>query len=122
MIYYKHEKHPDSILVRDFKGIINAENCIELWEEMINKRFITEKMIGTITNFTDCDPQFNFDSFQMILDYLKSKEILRKLKFAIICHNPEIIVFPTMAEFSEKEINVKPFTTADASINWIYRT
>ena len=117
--FYKHDTYPDKILVRDFFGKVDVETIIESWNYLLDNELLTQSHVGVINNLLGCELQMNFDSFQTLLNFLKSKRIFRKLRLAVICHNPENIVFPTIGEFEEKELKIKPFTTEDSAINWI---
>ena len=61
----------------------------------------------------------DMESFKTLINYLKTKDDLRKLKLAVICDQPKTIIFPLMGELQEHALQIKTFTTEDAATDWI---
>lgn len=117
--YRKHELYPDSILIRDFVGEVSVKEIIESWEYVIKSKLILKSTKGIINNLSSCDLLMNIDSYNILISYLKKQEYFSKIKLAVICDNPNTIVFPTLAERKEQKLQIKPFSTMIAAVDWI---
>jgi hypothetical protein len=119
ILYKKHELYPEWILIRDFTGKVSVDEIIDSWEYLIKNEMISSTLKGVINNLTDCDLKMDMISFRTLIDYMKRKDSLRRIKIAVICDNPKIIVFPVLGETQEKDLNIHPFTTIEAAAEWI---
>ena len=61
----------------------------------------------------------DMQSFDILISYLKKQDYLSKIKLAVICDNPRTIIFPTLGERQEQELQIKPFSTMEAAVDWI---
>jgi len=118
-IYKKHEKYPDFILVREFLGTVSVNDIIDSWEYLIENKLLTSNLKGVINDLSNCTLNMDMNSFETLMKYLKSNEILKSLRLAVITNNPHNIVFPIIAELEKKDLEVGTFSTLDASVNWI---
>lgn len=109
----------DVILVRKFIGVVSTEEIIESWDDLFSNQLLNENCKGVIDDLTKCKLNMNMESFQHLLKYLKQNHFLKSLKHAVISDSPEIIVFPTIAKTMDKDISICPFTTIEASVDWI---
>ena len=117
--YKRHQIYPDSILIRDFMDKVNVNEIIASWEYLLGNNLLDDKIKGVINNLSGCNVQMDMDSFKTLIGYLKTKDDLRKLKLAVICDQPQVIIFPLMGELQEHELQIKTFTTEDAATEWI---
>lgn len=116
--YKKHELYPESILIRDFIGEVGVKEIIESWEYLIGNDLIQDSTKGVINNLRGCDLSMDMDGFKTLISFLKKQERLSRIKLAVICDKPEIIVFPALGESKEPELHIKPFSTMNAAVEW----
>ena len=119
IFYRKHELYPESILIRDFADKVSVENIINSWDTLLEQGMLTSNIKGVINNISGCELAMDLDSFYTLIDYIKSKDVLRSIKLAVVCNNPSMIVFPIMGETEVKELHIKPFSTIEAAVDWI---
>lgn len=119
--YENHKNYPNYILVRNFTGKINVQEIIKSWDYLLENQLITPQIRGVINNLMCCELEMSMDSFSILTDYLKTKDDLRRLKLAVVCDNPEIIVFPLLGELKQTVLNIKPFSTEAAAVKWIVK-
>ena len=117
--YRTLEKHANQVFVRDFEGTVTVDDIIESWNGLLTSGRIDKTTRGVVNNLTACQLDMNMDSFQKLIGFLKSKEELKKLKLAVVCNNPEAIIFPTMGEMKEKSLKIKPFSYEQNALEWI---
>ena len=118
----KHSNHaifPDSILVRTFEGIVSANDILESWRNLDEKKLITPQIKGILNNLENCELTMNMEGFQQIMTFMNQIDRLGNLKIAVVSNSPKSIVFPTMAEMQETKFMIKPFSTFEAAIDWI---
>ena len=122
-IYYRnHEEYPELILIRDFTGKVGVEDIIESWEYIVSNDLIKDTTIGVINNLSGCELQMDMDGFKTLMVFLRKQEYLKRIKLAVLCDTPDIIVFPALAEKKEHELRIKPFSTMDAAESWLLET
>ena len=119
ILYRKHEIFPESILIRDFEDCVTVDEIIASWEYLLSNSLLSNITKGVINNLTGCNLQMNIESFKRLIAYLRSQEIFKSIKLAVVCDNPQIIVFPTLGEVKITDLNIKPFTTVEAAVDWI---
>lgn len=117
--YKRHHLFPDYIYIREFRGRVGLEEIINSWEFLINNNLLNHSIKGVINDLADCRLDMNMDSFQVLIGYLKAHDQFTKIKLAVICDDPHIIVFPTLGEVREKSLKIKPFTSEEAAVEWI---
>lgn len=119
IVFYPHIQHPDLILVRTFKGEIHVENILGSWRQLVINDLIPTSVLGIINDLRGAQLKMSMEDFQKLLSFIRSNEKIRKLKLAAVCSNPENMVFPTLAEFREKDLNIRPFSMMEAAVDWI---
>ena len=119
ILYTKHSDFPDAILIRNFKNSVDVSEIIKSWENLKENDLLTDKVKGVINNLIDCDLNMNMDSFKILMGYLKQNECFYRIKLAVICNKPKIVVYPTLGEEKEGDLKIKPFSTIDAAVEWI---
>ena len=119
ILYRKHDKYPESILIRDFADKVSVTDIIHSWDILIEQGMLNSNIKGVINNITGCQLAMDLDSFYTLIDYIKTKDILRKVKLAVVCNNPKMIIFPILGEAEEKDLHIKPFSTVEAAVEWI---
>jgi hypothetical protein len=107
------------VLIRKFHGRVSVTEIISSWEYLIKNKLLTENHIGVINNLIDCKLEMDKDCFRQLIEYLKKNPIFFKIKLAVICDTPEKIVFPKIGERTIKELQIKPFSTYEAAVNWV---
>jgi hypothetical protein len=107
------------VLVRKFHGKVNVEKIISSWNYLINNNLLTEKHLGVVNDLRDATLEMNTNCFQELINYMKENPIFLKLKLAVVCDTPEKIVFPTLGEYTVKELWIKPFSTFEAAVEWV---
>jgi hypothetical protein len=121
ILYKNHELYPESILIRNFTDKVSVNEIIDSWEYLIDNKMIISTIKGVINNISGCELKMDLNSFKILIDYLKKKESLRRIKLAVICDNPKMIIFPTLGEVEEKELKIRPFSTLEAATDWILK-
>ena len=116
-IEYKSKR----ILVRTFHGEITFADIISSWEYCINNNYISDDVIGVISDFVDVTFKFSLSDggFEKIIAYIKTNKIFDKLRLAVITDQPDKIVFPIIGSDRLPERQIIPFTTENAAIEWI---
>ena len=119
-IYYSyHDLYPESILIRDFAGKVGVDEIIESWKYLITNNMISDATKGIINNISSCALHMNMENFKILINFLKTQDLLKKTKLAVICDNPKTIVFPALGESKEDELKIKPFSTMNAAVSWV---
>lgn len=117
--YNSMEFESGSILIRKFHGKVNVSEIISSWEYLLNSKILTDKHLGVINDLTDGDLEMDQGCFLDLIAYLKKNPIFIRMRLAVICDTPEKIVFPSIGEYTVKELYIRPFTTVDAAVGWI---
>ena len=94
-----------------------ANDIIESWKYLYKHQLIDTK--GFINNLLGCEFMMDLESFTLLLNYMKSLAHIKNIKIAVIADNPKTIIFPILGHEQERELNVKPFSTMDAAVNWV---
>ena len=118
-VYEKHGLYPNSILIRRFVETTTAPDIIDSWNYLLNNNLVTESLKGLITDLSDCKLSMDMTSFNTLISFMRNQDYLKKLKLAVVCGNPETIVFPFLGEMEEKDLKIRPFSTMEAAESWI---
>jgi len=114
-----HNRHPETILFRQFEGEIQKEDIFESWKQIINNKTLNKNTKGIINNLNSCDFMLNMDDFNFLMKFLNKYESIKKIKIAVVADCPKKIIFPMLGEKQEKELNIKPFSSNEAAVEWI---
>ncbi len=117
--YEKHSLYPEAILIRNFVGKVVANDIIESWKYLYKHQLINHSTKGLINNLQGCELMMDLESFTLLLNYMKSMKYIKNIKIAVIADNPKTIIFPILGHEQERELNIKPFSTMDAAVNWV---
>ncbi len=117
--YRYHKNYPESIIVREFSGTLNVDDNIESWKYLLDNGLITPHIKGIISILLACELDQDMDSFRKNINFIKGSEALRNLKLAVVCSDPNIVVYPTMGEYYEPELKIRPFSSEEAAVHWI---
>lgn len=117
--YSWHKEFPDSILIRDFKGKVNVEEIIKSWTYLLENEMISSKTKGVINNLIGSQLDMNMESFKTLISFLRENDQINRLKLAVLCDNPETIVFPILGQHREHDLSIRPFSTEKAALDWI---
>lgn len=115
----QHKAYPDTVLVRTFKGEVSTDDIIASWKHLIEHNLITKNIKGVLNDLEDCDLCMNMDGFRILMDYMKEQKPLEGIKIAVVTNSPKRIIFPALGETNEKPLNIKPFSTFAAAVEWI---
>ncbi|MFC0875838.1 hypothetical protein ACE01N_04550 [Saccharicrinis sp. FJH2] len=120
-IHYEQQNYPSgTILIRDFEGNVEVEDIIESWKFLLTNNMLGENVLGVINNICACNLRMDMNSFQYLIAYLKTEDAFKRIRLAVICEDPKKIIFPSMGEFIQ-DLQIKPFTTYDAAVDWIIK-
>jgi hypothetical protein len=119
--FSKHLKYPDKILIRTFNGIVNSDDILNSWEELIQQQLLTSNTKGIINDLNNCELNMNMSSFSKVISYMKSQKGIQFIKLAVVTNSPNVIVFPMLMDTNEKMLKIKPFSTFAAAESWILR-
>jgi hypothetical protein len=117
--YKKIYLYSETILIRKFAGIVNINEIMGSWDYIISSNLLSENQKGVINDLTNCQLNMDSEDFDMLMAYLKSKPLLRRIKLAVISDSPDKIIYPLMAEIQVKELKIKVFATLEAAVDWI---
>ena len=109
----------ENILIRKFHNNVKVEDIIESWKYLIENDILSNKDKGVINDLCDACLNLTMETFEVLINYLKNNSLLSKIKLAVICNSPDIIVFPMLGNMEHKELHIKPFTTYAAAAEWI---
>lgn len=115
----QHKTHPDAVLVRTFEGEVSSDDIINSWKQLHKQNLFTTDVKGVLNNLDNCELTMSMSGFKDIMNYMKSQDHLLNLKIAVVTNSPKNIIFPALGEINEKPLNIKPFSTFDAAIEWI---
>ncbi len=119
IIYKVHNKYPEEILVREFKGDVDVDQIIASWEYLLSCGKLTVKVRGVINDLSNCNLIMDLVSFKKLAGYLKRTEEFKSLKLAVVSNSPKNVVFPFIGETQIIELMIRPFSTETAAVNWI---
>lgn len=119
IIYEKCNSHPESILIRKFIGKVNVNDIIESWKYLFENKLIDDKIKGVINDLSGCELLMDMKSFETLIGYIKKQDFIKGIKLAVISDSSKIIIFPFLGEKQEKELNIKPFSTLKAAVDWV---
>lgn len=117
--FEKHSLYPEAILIRKFIGKVSVNDIIESWKYLYKHQLINVNTKGLINNLQGCELIMDLESFTLLLNYMKSMTYIKNIKIAVIADNPKTIIFPILGHEQERELNIKPFSTMDAAVNWV---
>lgn len=117
--HYSNSHNYEDIIIRKFSNDVCLEDILDSWKKLIENNLITEKTIGILNDLSECKLCLNKDNFKKLICYLKSVDIIKCKKLAVVCDNPKYIIFPMMAENNETELKIKAFSTIEAATEWI---
>ena len=111
IIYEKHDKYTESIIIRKFIGKANINTIIDSWRYLYENEVINEKTRGLIDDFTDCELNMDTDCIEILMHFMKKRAYIRKIKIGVVSNSPKIIVFPFYCRELEMELDIRPFST-----------
>ena len=120
-IHYDQQNYPSGIIfVRNFVGDVEVEDIIQSWKFLLTNNMLGDDVIGVINNISACNLKMDVNSFYHLIEYLKTEEVFKRIRLAVICEDPKKIVFPSLGEFIQ-DLKIKPFATYEAAIDWIIK-
>tara|TARA_R110002050_G_scaffold141251_2_gene266338 strand:+ start:42017 stop:42397 length:381 start_codon:yes stop_codon:yes gene_type:complete len=119
VMYERPDGYPEGIIIKKFSNTVGAQEVLASWDNMFAKDLINDQSRGVIINLLNCDFKMNMGGFRRIIMYLKNKKIFKRVKIAVVSISPEVIVYPFIGQQQEKELNIRPFSSVDAAVQWI---
>ena len=107
------------IIVRKFSGEIHVEDILQSFR-YIHEHLLNDQIIGIVTDFNDCIMSLSMLDLQQVIQYIKKTSEYHGIKLAVVVDTPDKIVFPLMAQAKTQEAIIKPFSTIDSALNWIF--
>lgn len=117
--YSKYQHHSEFILLRKFYGPIEIKDITDSWDYIIKNKILTESHKGVINDITNAELNMDIHNFEILVTYLKGKEIFRNLKLAVVCDTPGKIIFPILGNSMHPDLKIKPFSTIHNAADWI---
>lgn len=117
--HFADKTYPKQLLIRIFKGDVSVDEIINSWKTIIDQELITKQTKGVINDLTRCKLIMDLGELQKYADYLKSEPLLKQIKHAGVTEDPENIIFPTMLQYSERQIIIKAFSDMENAEKWI---
>ena len=106
------------IVRRTFSGHVTVDDILDSFVYLINNGMSDEDCKGILTDLRGCTLNFEMNSFQNMLEYIRTSTALRGKRIAVVVDNSNNIVFPMIAS-KEPGIEVEPFSTMEAAYGWI---
>ena len=112
-----HEQ--DGVIIRRFSGEVRFEDIIESWNSLFASYPKLENYKGILTNFLDADVKHEDRNLNVLVEFLKGKlDQLENLKIAIVMNTP-MVTNTIIVGQRVKSLQIKPFSTAEAAMQWI---
>ena len=119
-VEYKIVNRKDlKVIIRRFSGDVQVEDILHSFNH-IRKKLLDDQVIGIVTDFDDSNLRVNLTDLKQVIQYLKSTPDYHKVKLAVIVNTPYKTVLPLFAQAKTKEAVIKPFSSIDAAIGWIF--
>jgi len=112
-------KNDLKVVIRKFNGIVDVEDVLDSFK-YIQKEMLDEKVLGVVTNFDESVMNINLSQLQEVIKYLKTTPEFHQVKLAVVVNSPDKIVIPMMAQAKTEEAIIKPFSSENAAVNWIF--
>lgn len=106
-----------NILLREFYGKVKADDVIESFR-YIFERYANDDLNGIISDFSQSKFSMSLGDFQKVLKYIKQTPDIYNFQLAIVVNTPQQTIFPIIAKARFKKLDIKPFSTVDAALNW----
>jgi hypothetical protein len=109
----------DKIILRLFKGDVYLQDIIESWEEVFEKFDDLSLYKGVVTDFLEAQLHHEDNNMNILIDYMKSYiERMNDMKIAVVMDSPHVTNTIMLGQ-KMKHVQIRPFTTQKAAINWI---
>ncbi|MCF6356485.1 MAG: hypothetical protein L3J54_01650 [Draconibacterium sp.] len=119
IVHKKYSLFPEEILVRDFIGKVNEDDIVKSWGFVIENKMITPTIKGVINNLVGCELNMDMNGFKVVIEYFKKHKQFKDIKLAVVCDSPGKLVFPMLGEHRYTNIQIRPFSSVEAAVNWI---
>lgn len=107
-----------AILIRTILGQITMSEIIELWEEDILNKRVTNDLKAIVTDFSKGRNLSKMEERKHISAfYRKNFDFFKNIKIAIVLDDPSIAI-PLMYEHENHDIEHVAFSTFEAAIKW----
>lgn len=109
----------DNIIIRSFNGDVYLEDIIDSWDEILSMFDDLSAYKGILTDLLDAKMHHKEKNVKILSEYLNGhQERIRDMRVAIVMDTPHVSN-AMMIDQKVKRINIKPFTTLKAAIDWI---
>ncbi len=106
------------ILLREFHGKVQADDVVESFKYIFEK-YIDEDFSGIVSDFSHAKFAMGISDFQKVLKYIKRTPAIYNFQLAIVVNTPQKTIFPIIAKTKLKRLNIKPFSTLSAALDWL---
>ncbi len=110
-----------NILIRCFGGIFSIDDVIQYVKLTSNDDDYSTTM-NVLNDLRNAEIRYDDTQLKLLVEFIKNNHSLYgKRKTAFLVQNPEQTVFSMLLDYEKKEdlINMKIFTTLDASLDWL---
>jgi hypothetical protein len=109
----------DNVILRCFKGDVYLDDIIDSWEETFTRFEDLMNYKGIVTDFLDADLFHEDNNMNILMDYLKGHiERLNDMKIAVVMDSPHVTNTIMLGQ-KMKHLQIRPFTTRKAALDWI---
>jgi hypothetical protein len=109
----------DKIILRRFKGDVYIQDIIDSWEEVFAQFDDLSMYNGVVTEFLEAKLHHEDNNMNILIDYMKCYiERMNDLKIAVVMDSPHVTNTIMLGQ-KMKHLQIRPFTTRKAAIDWI---
>ncbi len=113
--------HNKRILLREFRRKISIDDVIASFEEIIDKKMLSDDTLGIITDLRGVKLEVNPKVFKKISGFFKTHPEIYQFKLAALTDSPTQVVLASIAGRLSSKLKIKPFSTFEASLEWMER-
>ncbi|MCY1718724.1 hypothetical protein OU798_00115 [Prolixibacteraceae bacterium Z1-6] len=108
------------ILFKYYYGPISVEAIRDSWTVAIKQQLLPENIRGFVLDYREAHFDFHIKEHIAIVEFYRGHpEIFGNKRVAIICENPEDIVYPILFQTHDNGYESMIFSTMEAAIAWV---
>jgi len=110
----------NTILVRRGQGKLEFSELYDFWVDLIENDRIDPKIKGIINDLQNAELVMNMADVKKLISLFEAHpDIFGGKKIAVVADSHKNIVFPMMGQKLTSKMQVRPFSTFSASLDWI---
>ena len=110
----------DKVLVRRVRGKADFDEIYCSWLDVISNYQVKPTTVGIINDFFGAELDMKIPDVKKLISLFESNvEIFGSLKIAVVVDSYKNIVFPMIGNKFSMKVNVRPFSTFEAALNWV---